>query len=50
PKHAIHSEEYWGAVFDAGNHRILRYAFNDDADPTVSPPYGTATLSESPYY
>ncbi|KAJ7458897.1 hypothetical protein FB451DRAFT_1372109 [Mycena latifolia] len=48
PKHAIHSEDYGDAVFDAGNHLILRYAFRDDADPTVSPPYGTATLSEPP--
>ncbi|KAJ7674225.1 hypothetical protein B0H17DRAFT_946677 [Mycena rosella] len=50
PKQAIHSEDYWGEAFDAGNHRILRYAFKEHADPTIVPAYGRATLNSAPYY
>ncbi|KAJ7128668.1 hypothetical protein C8R44DRAFT_873362 [Mycena epipterygia] len=50
PKRAKHAEGYWGAVFDAGNHRILRYAFKEHADPSVLPGYGGTTLNTAPYY
>ncbi|KAJ7093305.1 hypothetical protein B0H15DRAFT_929547 [Mycena belliarum] len=43
PKNAKHTEDYWGAVFDAGSHRILRYTFKEDADPSILPPYGEMT-------
>ncbi|KAJ6505718.1 hypothetical protein C8R47DRAFT_1102265 [Mycena vitilis] len=49
PKQAIHSEEYWGAVFDAGNHRILRYAFKDHPEP-ILPEYGTTVIKENSYW
>ncbi|KAJ7161926.1 hypothetical protein C8R43DRAFT_1063191 [Mycena crocata] len=48
PKGAKHSEDYWGAVFDAGNHRIFRYEFKEDPEE-VLPVYGTATVRGPPY-
>ncbi|KAJ6473508.1 hypothetical protein DFH09DRAFT_1109892 [Mycena vulgaris] len=42
PGHASHTEEYFGHMLDAGEHRLFRYAFHDQADPTILPVYGTA--------
>ncbi|KAJ7485101.1 hypothetical protein B0H11DRAFT_2018117 [Mycena galericulata] len=42
PCNASHTEDYFGDVFDAGEHRIFRYAFNDHANPAILPIYGTA--------
>ncbi|KAJ7737538.1 hypothetical protein B0H16DRAFT_1571880 [Mycena metata] len=49
PKQAIHSEGYWGEVFDAGHHRLFRYAFKSNPEPIV-PEYGRATVRDPPYY
>ncbi|KAJ7667283.1 hypothetical protein B0H17DRAFT_1142864 [Mycena rosella] len=35
-----HTEDYFGYMFDAGEHRIFRYGFKDQADPTVLPSSG----------
>ncbi|KAG8682205.1 hypothetical protein FRC08_015126 [Ceratobasidium sp. 394] len=37
PKNAYHLEEYFGYAFDAGNHRIYRYAFKEDPDVSILP-------------
>ncbi|KAJ7480853.1 hypothetical protein FB451DRAFT_1556344 [Mycena latifolia] len=42
PCNALHKEDYFGALFDAGEHRLFRYAFREQADPSVLPVYGTA--------
>ncbi|KAJ7637301.1 hypothetical protein DFH06DRAFT_1054424 [Mycena polygramma] len=44
PITAAHTEDYFGYVFDAGEHRIFRYAFDDQADPNRLPIYGTAPV------
>ncbi|KAJ7615733.1 hypothetical protein DFH06DRAFT_1239492 [Mycena polygramma] len=41
PKQAIHSEDYWGAVFDAGNHH--------HPEP-ILPEYGSTVIRENSYY
>ncbi|KAJ7235721.1 hypothetical protein B0H12DRAFT_1212432 [Mycena haematopus] len=48
PKNAAHAEDYFGYLFDAGNHRLLRYAFKDQADPSILPEYGDASLDREP--
>ncbi|KAJ6630036.1 hypothetical protein B0H10DRAFT_1984790 [Mycena sp. CBHHK59/15] len=50
PNKAEHAEDYFGHVFDAGNHRIFRYAFKDQADPSILPEYGDATTRSAPYW
>ncbi|KAJ7510942.1 hypothetical protein B0H11DRAFT_1035607 [Mycena galericulata] len=47
PRKAAHAEDYFGHLFDAGEHRILRYAFKDDPDPSILPIYGDATVRSS---
>ncbi|KDQ56993.1 hypothetical protein JAAARDRAFT_194182 [Jaapia argillacea MUCL 33604] len=47
PKRAWHAENYFGHTFDAGEHRIYRYAFKGDADTTVLPYYGGAYIGGS---
>ncbi|KAF9026059.1 WD40 repeat-like protein [Hymenopellis radicata] len=42
PKKAYHKEDYFGDVYNAGDHVILRYKFKSDADPSVVPEYGSA--------
>ncbi|KAJ6529635.1 hypothetical protein B0H19DRAFT_1082750 [Mycena capillaripes] len=49
PRRAIHSEGYWGEVFDAGYHRIFRYAFKEHPQ-AVTPAYGSTTIRETSYY
>lgn len=44
PKKAYHDEDFFGYMFDAGEHRIYRYAFKEDADTRVLPVYGNAHL------
>ncbi|EMD33906.1 hypothetical protein CERSUDRAFT_56003, partial [Gelatoporia subvermispora B] len=46
PNHAYHGEDYFGYTFDAGDHRIYRYAFKADAKTAVVPEYGDATMGE----
>ncbi|KAJ7805439.1 hypothetical protein B0H14DRAFT_3113120 [Mycena olivaceomarginata] len=48
PKNAAYAEDYFGHLFDAGEHRILRYAFKDQPDPSILPPYGDASLDREP--
>ncbi|KAK7063417.1 hypothetical protein R3P38DRAFT_2756354 [Favolaschia claudopus] len=49
PRQAAHEEGYWGEVFDAGQHRIFRYAFKESPD-TVSPAYGETEIRDpNPY-
>ncbi|KAG8719134.1 hypothetical protein FRC09_011581 [Ceratobasidium sp. 395] len=47
PKKAWHDENYFGYAFDAGEHRIYRYAFKEDPDPSIMPEYGDAYVNES---
>ncbi|CAE6481558.1 unnamed protein product [Rhizoctonia solani] len=44
PKNAWHKEDYFGYLFDAGDHRILRYAFKEDPNLSVVPEYGDASV------
>ncbi|KAH7332730.1 hypothetical protein B0J17DRAFT_619513 [Rhizoctonia solani] len=46
PIGAWHAEDYFGYTFDAGNHRIFRYAFKEDPNVTVLPAYGDARVDE----
>jgi hypothetical protein len=63
PKDAAYAEDYFGHMFDAGEHRLrrccnhpaprvlifsVRYAFKEQADPAVLPEYGQATLDMGP--
>ncbi|KAJ7728138.1 hypothetical protein DFH07DRAFT_851265 [Mycena maculata] len=48
PSNAAYAEDYFGHLFDAGDHRLLRYAFRDQADPTILPEYGDARLDMGP--
>ncbi|KAG8719131.1 hypothetical protein FRC09_011578 [Ceratobasidium sp. 395] len=49
PENAWHDEYYFGYAFDAGEHRIYRYAFKEDPDPSIMPEYGDASINESRY-
>ncbi|CAE7057677.1 unnamed protein product [Rhizoctonia solani] len=46
PIGAWHAEDYFGYAFDAGDHRIYRYAFKEHPDVTVLPAYGDARACE----
>ncbi|KAJ6561272.1 hypothetical protein B0H10DRAFT_2117892 [Mycena sp. CBHHK59/15] len=48
PKDAAHAENYFGHVFDCGDHRIFRYTFKEHADPSILPEYGDAGLDMDP--
>ncbi|KAG8724864.1 hypothetical protein FRC09_013032 [Ceratobasidium sp. 395] len=47
PKNAWHDEYYYGYTFDAGEHRIYRYAFKENPDELIMPEYGYASINES---
>ncbi|CUA74740.1 hypothetical protein RSOLAG22IIIB_11457 [Rhizoctonia solani] len=47
PKQAWHKEDYFGYLFDAGEHRIIRYAFKEDPKLSVVPEYGNASVGDS---
>ncbi|KAI0789846.1 hypothetical protein C8Q75DRAFT_126910 [Abortiporus biennis] len=42
PNRAYHDEGFFGQMYDAADHSLLRYAFKEDADPTVTPASGYA--------
>ncbi|KAG8729905.1 hypothetical protein FRC11_007772 [Ceratobasidium sp. 423] len=44
PKDAWHTEDYFGYLFDAGDHSIIRYTFKEDPNPSVVPLYGNASV------
>ncbi|KAJ1302210.1 hypothetical protein OPQ81_001034 [Rhizoctonia solani] len=46
PIGAWHAEDYFGYTFDAGDHRIYRYAFKEDPDLDVLPTYGDARAGD----
>ncbi|CAE6413050.1 unnamed protein product [Rhizoctonia solani] len=46
PKPAWHKEDYFGYIYDAGIHLILRYAFKEDPNLSVVPEYGDASIRE----
>ncbi|KAJ6537232.1 hypothetical protein DFH09DRAFT_1249770 [Mycena vulgaris] len=48
PKNAAYAEDYFGHLFDAGNNRLFRYAFKEQADPSILPEYGDASLDTEP--
>ncbi|KAF8192387.1 hypothetical protein K438DRAFT_1720617 [Mycena galopus ATCC 62051] len=48
PQKAAYAEDYFGHLFDAGEHRLFRYAFKDQADPSILPEYGRATVDREP--
>ncbi|KAG8731631.1 hypothetical protein FRC11_003223 [Ceratobasidium sp. 423] len=48
PKAARHKEDYFGYMFDAGDHRIFRYTFKENSNPDVLPEYGNAILDKTP--
>ncbi|KEP47055.1 WD40 domain protein [Rhizoctonia solani 123E] len=47
PKKAWHKEDYFGYLFDAGEHCIIRYAFKEDPKLSVVPEYGSASVDDS---
>ncbi|CUA78533.1 hypothetical protein RSOLAG22IIIB_13211 [Rhizoctonia solani] len=47
PKEAWHTEDYFGYLFDAGDHSIIRYTFKEDPNYSVVPLYGNATIGGS---
>ncbi|KAJ7500633.1 hypothetical protein B0H11DRAFT_785998 [Mycena galericulata] len=48
PTNAAHAEDYFGHLFDAGDHRLLRYAYKAQPDPSILPEYGDARLDMGP--
>ncbi|KAJ7609224.1 hypothetical protein DFH06DRAFT_1247643 [Mycena polygramma] len=44
PKNAGNAEDYFGHLFDAGDHRLFCYAFKDQPDPSILPEYGEARV------
>jgi len=66
PKNAYHDENYYGHIFDSGEHRICKpsfwrcelstdrvsdkYAFKTNADPQVLPWFGDAVVGEQDSY
>ncbi|QRV97267.1 WD repeat protein [Ceratobasidium sp. AG-Ba] len=46
PTEAYHDEGYFGYAFDAGEHRIYRYAFKENPDTSRMPEYGDADVGE----
>ncbi|KAJ7247142.1 hypothetical protein B0H12DRAFT_1186935 [Mycena haematopus] len=49
PRQAVHSEQHYGTVFNAGTHRLFRYAFKEHPE-LVLPVYGSTTIREGTYY
>ncbi|KAG9094807.1 hypothetical protein FS749_011774 [Ceratobasidium sp. UAMH 11750] len=47
PKNAWHYENYFGCAFNAGNHRIYRYAFKEGPGNSVAPRNGGANTKIS---
>ncbi|CUA78566.1 hypothetical protein RSOLAG22IIIB_13238 [Rhizoctonia solani] len=47
PDRAFHVEHHFGYLFDAGDHRIYRYAFKENPDVSVLPAYGDARPGEA---
>ncbi|KAK4705672.1 hypothetical protein P7C70_g522, partial [Phenoliferia sp. Uapishka_3] len=51
PRGAFHDEQAFGHAFDSGTHRLFRFAFKDQADPTVLPEWGQSSVGgDSSYY
>ncbi|CAE6423890.1 unnamed protein product [Rhizoctonia solani] len=48
PKAAHHKEDYFGYMFDAGDHRVFRYTFKENPNTDVLPEYGNAILDKKP--
>ncbi|CAE6443774.1 unnamed protein product [Rhizoctonia solani] len=48
PRAARHKEDYFGYMFDAGEHRIFRYIFKNSPNVDVLPKYGNAVLDQTP--
>ncbi|KAG8730493.1 hypothetical protein FRC12_020235 [Ceratobasidium sp. 428] len=46
PENAWHLENHFDYMFDAGDHRIYRYAYKEDPDVSVLPEYGDAQPGE----
>ncbi|CUA74738.1 DENN domain and WD repeat-containing protein SCD1 [Rhizoctonia solani] len=46
PIKAWHKEDYFGRLFDAAEHRIIRYAFKENPKLSVIPEYGGATVGD----
>ncbi|CCL98790.1 uncharacterized protein FIBRA_00795 [Fibroporia radiculosa] len=46
PDRSYHDENYFRYCFDAGDHRLYRFAFKPNADPLKLPEYGQATLDQ----
>ncbi|KAH9479826.1 hypothetical protein JR316_0008421 [Psilocybe cubensis] len=45
PIKAFHVENYWGHVWDAGDHRLYKYEFKAEPNLEIVPEYGRATIS-----
>ncbi|RDB26136.1 hypothetical protein Hypma_006198 [Hypsizygus marmoreus] len=50
PEQAYHDENYFGYLFDAGEHIILRYSFKENPDTSFLPPYGNASMNSRMYW
>ncbi|KAH9838317.1 uncharacterized protein C8Q71DRAFT_750419 [Rhodofomes roseus] len=51
PDRAIHVENAFGYVYDAGTHVMLRYSFKEQPEPDILPIYGDARpLSEDDWF
>ncbi|KAG6905613.1 hypothetical protein DXG01_001686 [Tephrocybe rancida] len=44
PRKAFHGEEYFGYLYDAGDHMLIRYTFKEEPDIAILPEYGDATM------
>ncbi|KAH9479827.1 hypothetical protein JR316_0008422 [Psilocybe cubensis] len=50
PRNAYHRENYWGHVWDAGDHRLYKYEFKKEPNLEIVPEYGRATVDSDNYY
>ncbi|PPQ65280.1 hypothetical protein CVT26_000240 [Gymnopilus dilepis] len=50
PQRAHHAENYFGHVFDAGDHRFYKFSFKADPNPDILPHYGSGSLDRGDYW
>ncbi|KAI0072967.1 hypothetical protein K474DRAFT_1678259 [Panus rudis PR-1116 ss-1] len=46
PKDAYHGENYYGKMYDAASHTLLRYHFTPDANPDIFPASGYSSVGD----
>ncbi|KAG6917861.1 hypothetical protein DXG01_000766 [Tephrocybe rancida] len=50
PKRAFRGEEYYGYLYDAGDHMLIRYKFKEEPDTAILPEYGNASVCDDRGY